>query len=115
MADQPCRFHLVVPASEPRWAAGEARALAGRRLEAALAALRSIGAEVTGEVGDPSPVRAIGDVLTIDDSFDEIILSTLPPGLSRWLRQDVVHRVERLFPLLTCTHIVADRDGAEAR
>ena len=83
MAAQPCRFHLVVPASEPRWAEGEARALAERRLDAALAELRSIGVAVTGTVGDASPVRAIADVLMIDDSFDEMIISTLPPGLSR--------------------------------
>jgi GABA permease len=77
MAEEPCRFHLVVPASEPRCAEGAARALAGRRLEAALARLRSSGANVTGAVGDGSRVTAIADLLMIDGAFDEIILSTL--------------------------------------
>jgi hypothetical protein len=67
-------------------------------------------AAVTGEVGDISPVRAIADALLAAE-FDEIILSTLPPGPSRWLRQDVVHRVRRTFAV-PCTHIVADPDPA---
>ena len=108
----PCRFHLVVPASHPSgaWSEGEARALAARRLERALVALRTLGAEVTGEVGDASPIRAVSDVL-LEEQFDEIILSTLPPGPSRWLRQDVVHRVQRTFAM-PCTHVVAEAEPA---
>ena len=32
-------------------------------------------------------------------SFDEIIVSTLPPGLSRWLKMDLATRLERAFGL----------------
>lgn len=112
MATEPCGFHLVVPASHPSgaWTEGEAHALAARRLETALAGFRAIGADVTGEVGDPSPVRAIADVL-LEEAFDEIFLSTLPPGPSRWLRQDVVHRVQRTCAI-PCTHIVAEAEPA---
>jgi len=78
-----------------------------RREAEALARLRGEGFEVEGEVGDASPVRAIGDVLLArPDDFDEIILSTLPPGPSRWLRQDVPHRVQRTYRL-PMTHVVA--------
>jgi GABA permease len=109
----PCRFHVVVPASHSggvTWTEGEARAVAERRLATALRAFRGMGAEVTGEVGDISPVRAIADALLAAE-FDEIILSTLPPGPSRWLHQDVVHRVRRTFAV-PCTHIVAEPDPA---
>jgi hypothetical protein len=85
-------------------------------LEAALASLRSLGAEVTGEVGDASPIRAIADALidepALSEPYDEIILSTLPAGLSRWLHQDVVHRAQRIFAV-SCTHIESEPDPAE--
>ena len=84
--------------------------MATRRLNAALTSLGELGADATGEVGDSSPLRAIADVL-LREPFDEIILSTLPPGPSRWLRQDVVHRVRRTFAV-PCTHLVADVEPA---
>jgi cell pole-organizing protein PopZ len=115
LAAGPARFHIVVPATQPRdhavWTEGEARALAQRRLEAALDGFRAIGAEVEGEIGDESPLQAIADVVH-DLEFDEIILSTLPPGLSRWLRQDLPHRVERQFEL-PVTHVIGDSEPAE--
>jgi hypothetical protein len=113
VAEGPCSFHLVVPASHPTgaWTDGEVRAMAQRRLIAALTAFGALGADVTGEVGDASPIRAIADVL-LEEPFDEIILSTLPPGPSRWLRQDVVHRIQRTFAV-PCTHIVADPESAD--
>ena len=115
LAAGPARFHIVVPATQPRdhavWTEGEARALAQRRLEAALDGFLAIGAEVEGEIGDESPLQAIADVVH-DREFDEIILSTLPPGLSRWLRQDLPHRVERQFEL-PVTHVIGDSEPAE--
>ena len=106
-----CEFHLLVPASHPSsaWTDGEVRALAAQRLRRAMGQFASLGARVTGEVGDPSPTRAIADVL-LEEPFDEIILSTLPPGPSRWLRQDVVHRVQRTFAV-PCTHIIGEREA----
>lgn len=98
----PCTFHLVVPATPPQdhatWVEGEARALARERLGAALTRFRELGARVEGEVGDARPLGAIGDVVRHMD-VDEIILSTLHPGASRWLRMDLPHRVERQFGL----------------
>ena len=86
--------------------------MAQRRLDEALVHLRHLGAEVTGEVGDASPVRAVGDVL-LREPVDEILLSTLPPGPSRWLRQDVIHRIERNYDV-PVTHIVGQREPATA-
>jgi cell pole-organizing protein PopZ len=117
LASGPAAFHIVVPATEPRdhavWTEGEARGLAHRRLEVALTRFRQLGADVDGEVGDQSPLQAIVDAMG-GAKFDEIILSTLPPGLSRWLRQDLPHRVERQFDV-PVRHVVGDPEPAETR
>ena len=55
-------------------------------------------------VGDSSPTLAIADVLILSPQ-DEIILSTLPPGVSRWLNKDLPHRVEQRFGLPVTTVI----------
>jgi hypothetical protein len=63
-------------------------------LDSALHRLREIGATVDGAVGDPNPMKAIEKTLA-ERRFDEIILSTLPPGISRWLAWDLPHRIRR--------------------
>jgi hypothetical protein len=103
MGSGPCRFYLVVPATHPHhhatWTEGGAMAIAARRLDEALVHLRALGAEVEGHVGDARPVDAVGDAIRAGPAFDAIVLSTLPPGLSRWLRQDLPHRLDRTFGL----------------
>ena len=115
LAAGPSRFHILVPATQPHdhavWTEGEARALAQHQLELALERFRELGAEAEGEVGDERPLQAIADAVE-QQAFDEIILSTLPPGLSRWLRQDLPHRVERTFEV-TVTHVVAEPEASE--
>ena len=96
----PCDFFLLVPATRAhgpvRWTPADAHAVAKRRLEGAIERFRALGAEVVGEVGDASPVVAIGALLR-RRSFDALILSTLPVGPSQWLRRDVPARIEQLF------------------
>ncbi|MFL5796730.1 MAG: hypothetical protein ACJ77A_02210 [Actinomycetota bacterium] len=110
LASEPASFHIVVPATPPRDhllpTEDEAREVAKGRLDQAMARFRELGADVDGEVGDADPVQAIGDAIR-QSSFDEIILSTLPAGPSRWLRRDVPHRVEKAFRL-PVTHVVGD-------
>ena len=53
-----------------------------------LARLRAMGVAATGEVGSKDPVDAVHDALRSHEA-DEIILSTLPVRVSRWLGQDV--------------------------
>jgi hypothetical protein len=93
----PATFHLVVPATPVghglTWDEDEARAVAEERLNAALARLRGSGADVSGEIGSRDPVEAAEDVVR-RRRVDEIILSTLPPGISRWLGQDVPSRLK---------------------
>jgi hypothetical protein len=82
-----CRFTLVMPGG----GAG-----ARERLDAALERMRAAGLEnVDGRVGDPDPVVAVMDVWD-PMKFDEIIVSTLPTGSSRWLGLDLPHRLEKL-------------------
>jgi nucleotide-binding universal stress UspA family protein len=111
LGEKPSMFYVLVPASPPGdhlWTEAEANALARRRLDVALERFRKLGIEVTGEVGDGKPLQAIDDVLS-RESFDEIVLSTLPPRLSRWLKLDLVHRVESAYGL-PVRHVIAPRE-----
>jgi hypothetical protein len=84
---------------EPELAMGEARPHDGSgadetRLSVTLGRVRGWGATADGAVGDPDPLTAI-DAALADREFDEIVLSTLPPGLSRWLSLDLPNCVRR--------------------
>jgi hypothetical protein len=57
------------------------------------------------------PMDAIEDALRYGD-FHEIILSTLPHGVSRWLHLDLPHRVAHLgLPLTT---LIAKESAGQA-
>jgi len=103
LAAGPCQFHLVVPATHAPGRSLQTesrdRAFAQKRLEEGLERFRALGADVEGEVGDARPMDAIRDAMLHAPPFDEIILSTLPPGLSRWLHQDLPRRIYRTFEL----------------
>ena len=115
-----CSFHLVVPEDHSgvgSWTEGEVHAAAQRVLEAGLTRFRELdrtgAVDFTGEVGDSNPVNAVELVTYRGETFDEIILSTLPPGPSRWLHQDVPARMRRHFAV-PITHVVAERETADA-
>jgi hypothetical protein len=93
-----CRFTLVMPRS----ATGSAN-----RLEEALEAMQGAGLDkVEGRVGDPDPVVAAMDVWD-PMVFDEIVVSTLPTGVSRWLGLDLPRRLEKLTGV-SVRHVVAE-------
>jgi hypothetical protein len=106
----PARFHLVVPRRphgmhkvvDPVEAdEHEAQVV----LDDALPKLsRAAGTAVTGSVGDPEPLMAIEDAVNLGD-YDEIIISTLPLGISRWLKLDIVSKARALG--LPVTHVGA--------
>jgi len=116
LAGGPTDLHVVVPATPVQhgftWDEGEARAVARERLEAALARFKTLGASVSGEVGSRDPIEAVRDALR-DHPVDEIILSTLPAGISRWLGQDVPTRL-RGSVLVPVTVVTAARESGRA-
>jgi hypothetical protein len=113
----PASFHLVVP----RLARGMHKVVdpedsgddeAHRALDQALPKLSdAAGSRVTGEIGDAEPLMAIQDAVNLG-SFDEIIISTLPLGVSRWLKLDLVSKTRGLG--LPVTHVQQSRMEATA-
>ena len=102
----PARFHVLVPASPPSgmWTDADAEDQAADRLSRILATLHEAGINATGGIGDASPVTAVRDLLRVE-SFDEIVVSTLPKGISAWWASGVVRRIRGLG--LPVTHVVA--------
>jgi nucleotide-binding universal stress UspA family protein len=80
----------------------EARRRSAHRLEVMLDRIAAEGGEATGEVGVPEPIDAVRAALEQED-FDEVLVSTLPAGISRWLKLDLPSRVARLtdVPVVT--------------
>ncbi|MGI9098371.1 MAG: hypothetical protein ACR2H2_07745 [Solirubrobacteraceae bacterium] len=113
----PVTFHLLVPATPRGLHRVVDPEVAGRKeaagqLELALELLReATGAEVTGHVGDADPVSAIYDTVH-DREVDELIISTLPRRLSRWMHIDLPSKVRGLG--LPVTHVEARRPPEEA-
>lgn len=109
-------FHLLVPATprglhrvvDPEVAG---RAEADAQLQYALGVLEdAAGSPVSGHVGDADPMGAIADTLN-EREFDEIIISTLPRRLSRWMHLDLPSKLRGLG--LPVTHVEGDGAPAE--
>ncbi len=125
----PCEFHILVPSTRSRetrrltavagdplsgyavvdtvgldQAIARDRQQASDRLAGFTTRLDEIGASYTSEVGTPDPVLAIAEVME-RASFDDVVISTLPSAMSRWLRLDLPSRVRRNhgLPVLTFT------------
>ena len=80
----------------------EARRRAERRLDQMVDAIRAAGGKATGRVGEEDVTAAVRTLLE-ERSFDEIIISTLPTGISRWLKTGVPRQVARMtdIPVIT--------------
>jgi hypothetical protein len=56
---------------------------------------REARGKVEGLSGGPDPFQAVENAVR-DSAFDEIIVSTLPRQRSKWLRRDLIRRIEGL-------------------
>ena len=62
---------------------------------------------VSTVIGPADPLRAIEDMANMRDGlYDVIVISTLPLGLSRWLRRDLPSRVRSRFGI-EVEHVVS--------
>jgi len=102
-ARSPAGFTLLVPAV-PRGLSWAVDMKAGGpeaelRAKAGALQMRSCGLDIEAvTVGDPDPLAAVGDIL-LAGRFDEVVVSTLPHGVSHWLRLSLPQRLRRLTDL----------------
>ena len=78
---------------------------ARRRVDEIVASWREAGLEASGTVGDPDPVVAVKEEWD-PGRYDEVVISTLATGASKWLQIDLPHRVERTTGV-PVRHVVA--------
>jgi hypothetical protein len=99
---EPASFDLLVPAT----GAGGGRAAAEQTLSSAVSRLREVGLEATGSVGDADPIIAVTEAWD-PRRYDEIIVSTLPIGSSKWLHGGLPERIYKITGV-PVTHIVSE-------
>jgi hypothetical protein len=91
----PIAVTLLVPAA---WEAQDPHGgmeTGRRRVRAALDRLRDTGLDVQCRVGDPDPVTALREAWD-PERYDEVIVSTLPSRVSKWLQIDLPRRAGRI-------------------
>ena len=98
-ARTPATFTLVVPA-------GAGREAATATLEHALDRITGAGLTAIGELGDPDPMIAVQEAYD-PRRFDEIVVSTLPLGSSKWLHAGMPERIATLTGA-PVTHVVSE-------
>jgi hypothetical protein len=113
----PCEFTLLVPNTthglhkvvDPE---DQSQNEAETTIELALPLLEeAAGGEVDAMIGVPEPLAAIQDAVNLH-GFDELIISTLPSRVSKWLKLDLPHKAEGLgLPVTTVT--ARSREGAQ--
>lgn len=111
-AESPSEFVLLVPASAPQqgltWDESQIKAAARAIAEQAQRRYEEEGLAVSSTaVGSGSPVLAIEDELeTNAGRYSGIVLSTLPLGVSRWLKLDIVSAVKQRTRI-PVTHVIS--------
>jgi hypothetical protein len=116
----PARFTLLIPTTahglhrvvDPE---DQDRAEANAKLAEAVPLLEeAAGSPVEGMLGVPEPLAAIQDAVNLH-GFDELIISTLPTRVSKWLKLDLPHKAAALgLPVTTVTAKGVERIEAPA-
>jgi hypothetical protein len=117
----PASFTLLVPSSahglhqlvDPE---DQGQSEAEGTIELALPLLEeAAGKPVEPMIGVHEPLAAIQDAINLHGPFDELIISTLPTRVSRWLKLDLPHKAAGLgIPVTTVTAKGTERIEAHA-
>ena len=119
--DPELRLSLLIPETPVNrmmvWEATETRAAAQAALREAHRMFVAAGIDVASrDVGDADPVLAIEDsIRTSGEPYDAVLLSTLPPGRSRWLRIDTPRRARRSVDIPVLLAIPGDDQAWRTR
>jgi nucleotide-binding universal stress UspA family protein len=95
-------------------ALAEAQRRAEQRLAAMITKIEQMGGQADGEIGADDPLQATRTALEAQAPVDEVIVSTLPSGLSRWLRMDLPNRIARLTDVPVTTLEATAEAGPDA-
>ncbi|HKF74931.1 MAG TPA: hypothetical protein VKF59_02215 [Candidatus Dormibacteraeota bacterium] len=118
--DPEAEFVLLVPATPVNsllvWERGETYEVAVKRAASAGERLRQHGLRVVdARPGDADPLAAVADEIDDGGRYHAIVVSTLPAGVSRWLKMDVPSRLNRNFPRHRVIHVIARPGVATAK
>jgi hypothetical protein len=101
-ASEPISFEWIIPAT-PFAGGGEA---AAQQLQNALEKCADAGLQAQGAIGHGDPLIAVTDAWD-PKRHDEIIVSTLPMRLSKWMHAGLPERIGKLTGA-PVTHVVAE-------
>jgi hypothetical protein len=107
-AQSPIHVTLLVPSPYSERAGAQAR------VQAAKQGLGEGGIEAEGILGDADPIVAVQEAWN-PGRYDEVVVSTLEAGASRWLQVDLPHRVAKLTDCQVRHVAVPARRPAPAR
>lgn len=99
--------HALAASEHVRWP-GESMVVTAERmrLRKGLDGLTELGIRADGDVVVQSPYQAVVSACE-HDHYDEVVVSTLPAGISRWLGMDLPNRLRRKLDV-PVTHVESE-------